>query len=152
MTSKRYLLRCSIARAVSSASSSRSIRSAMSSRSVSTLERVDRFADEIADQQSEQRVALERCEAHRGLCVGAKRVEPLLGQRVHRSLPRFARLASCLEVAETGESLGLDVVLALTCPVEHAPAACHAQEVVRAGAAAADEAEDLVREEAQLSA
>jgi len=63
----------------------------------------------------------------------------------------LARLRARLEVAELGQALGLDVVLALAGPVEHAPAPRHAQEVVRAGAVAAHEAEDLVREQAQLS-
>ena len=124
----------------------------MSSRRVEHAGAGDRFSDEVAEQEPEERVALERREAHRSLRVLAQSLEPLLRERVHRALAGLAGFASCLEVAELREPLWLDVVLALSGPVEHAPPSRHPQEVVRPRAAATDEAEDLVREEAELSA
>ena len=79
-------------------------------------------------------------------------LEPLLGERVDSALAGLAGFASCLEVAELREPLWLGVVLAFSGPVEHSPPLRHPQEVVRARAAATDEAENLVREEAEFSA
>jgi hypothetical protein len=61
-------------------------------------------------------------------------------------------LAAGVQVSELCEPLRLDVVLALAGPVQHATTSCEAQQIVCAGAPATDEAEDLVREQAQLSA
>ena len=105
------------------------------------------------DQQAEERLALERREARPGCgAYVAQRLEPLVGERVDGPLAGLARLLARLEVAEPGEPLRLDVVLALAGPVEHPAAPRHAQQVVGAGARPADEAEDLVGEEGQLVA
>src|SRR5262249_32675419 len=74
-----------------------------------------------------------------------------VGEGVDRALPGLARLCARGEVAELREPLRLDVVLALPGPVEDPAVPRHLQEVVRAGSAVADEAEDLVREEAELA-
>ena len=108
------------------------------------------LAHEVGDQQPQQRLALDRREGDRRLRPRAQRLEPLVGQRVDRPLARLARLLARLEVAELGQPLGLDVVLAFARPVEDPAAPGHLQQVVRAHALAADEAEDLVREQAEL--
>ena len=82
--------------------------------------------------------------------VLAQRVESLVGERVDGALAGLAGLLAGVEVAEVREPLGLGVVLALAGPGEHPAALRHAQQVVRAGAVAADEAEDLDGEEAEF--
>ena len=111
-----------------------------------------RLSDEVAEEESEERIALEWREAHWCLRVLVESVEPLLGERVNGAFAGLARFASCLEVAELREPLWLDVVLAFSGPVEHPPLSRHPQEVVRARAAATDEAENLVREQTEFSA
>ena len=86
------------------------------------------------------------------LRILAQRLESLLGERVDGALAGLARLLAGFEVAELREPLRLGVVLALAGPVEHPAALRHPQQVVRARAPAADEAEDLVGEEAELRA
>ena len=54
------------------------------------------------------------------------------------------------EVDQFREPLGLGVALALARPGEHAAALRQPQQLVRPGAVAPDEAEDLDREEAEL--
>ena len=110
------------------------------------------LADEVRDQKPKQRLALERRERDGRPRVRAQRVEPLFREPVDGSLSRPAGRLPGLEVPEPGEPLRLRVVLALSSPVEHAPAPGQPQEVVRAGALAPDEAEDLVREQAQVTA
>jgi hypothetical protein len=56
------------------------------------------------------------------------------------------------QVAEPGEALGFGVVLARAGVGQHPPALRQADEIVRARAGPADEAEDLMGEEAQLLA
>src|SRR5262249_16242152 len=100
---------------------------------------------------TKERVALDRNEADRGVGVVAQRLEPFLGQRVDGALTGLPRLLACLQVSELGQSFRLDVVLALTRPGEEAATPCHPQQVVCACASLPDKAEDLVREQAQLS-
>ena len=79
-----------------------------------------------------------------------QRVQTLGGERVDRPLTGLARLLARLQVAEPREALGLDVVLALSRPVEHTPASRHAHQIVCARATGSHESEDLVGEEGQL--
>ena len=72
-------------------------------------------------------------------------------KRVDSPLAGFPRLLPRVQVAEAREPLRLGVVLALAGPVQDSAAADHPSEVVRRCATAPDEAEDLVREEAQTS-
>src|SRR5262249_45985130 len=106
---------------------------------------------EVCDEEANQELALDRCELNRGLRPGAKRLDPFRGQRVDGSLTRLPRLLPGLEVAELGEALRLDVVLALPGPGEHPAALRHAEQVVRTRATASDEPEDLVRKEGQVA-
>ena len=112
----------------------------------------DRFSDEVAEEEPEERVALERRDAHRRSRVVGERRESPVSECVDSAFAGLARFATCLEVAEPCEPLWLDVVLALSGPVEDSAALGHPKKVVRAGAAATDEPEDLVREEAELRA
>jgi hypothetical protein len=81
-----------------------------------------------------------------------QRLKTPLGKGVHGALASFARLSARREVAKTGESLGLGVVLALTRPGEEPSTPCQAQQIVWPGTLASDEAENLVREQAELGA
>jgi hypothetical protein len=58
--------------------------------------------DEVGDQESQERVALDRGEANRGLRVVSERLETLVGQRVDRALACLPGLLACLQVAELG--------------------------------------------------
>ncbi|HEU0335437.1 MAG TPA: MMPL family transporter, partial [Gaiellaceae bacterium] len=107
--------------------------------------------DEIGEQQPQQRLALQGRERDGRAGVGAECVEAPIGERVDRPFACLAGLAPRFEVAEPGQPLRLDVVLALARPVEHAPAARHPKQVVRARAPAPDEREDLEREQGQLA-
>jgi fluoride exporter len=109
-----------------------------------------RLTDEIAQEQTQERIALERREAHRSPRVLTESLEPLVRQGVDRSLARSTGLAARVQVSELRKPFRFDVVLALARPVEHSPPTRQPEEVVRASAAAADEAEDLVGEQAQL--
>ena len=62
----------------------------------------DLFAHQVADEQAEQGVALERSEGDRGGGVLLERLESLVGQRVDRALAGLAGLLARLEVAELG--------------------------------------------------
>ena len=62
----------------------------------------------------------------------------------------LAWLGARRQVSELGEPLGLDVVLALTGPVEDPAVLRHPEEIVRAGPAGAYQAKDLVGEQAQF--
>ena len=110
------------------------------------------LADEVGDQEPQEWIALQGRERRGRLRVGAQGVDALLRQPVDGSLSRLARLLLRLEVAEPGEPLRLRVVLALAGPVEHAAATREAEEIVGARTSAPDEAQDLVREEAQVIA
>ena len=94
----------------------------------------------------------ERGEVHRRRRPLRQRVEAAIGEGVDGALAGLPRLLARVEIAEPGEALGLDVVPALTGPVEHAAAPRHPQQVVRRSAVAPDQAEDLVGEERQLVA
>src|SRR5581483_4602968 len=108
------------------------------------------LADEIGREQPDQRLAPERRETHgRGRPL-AQRREALLGEGVHGALARLAGLPACGEVPEPGESLRLDVVLALAGPREETASPRHAQQVVGARAAAADERQRLVGEQGEV--
>ena len=122
----------------------------MSSRSVATLSRVTSSPTRSATSSRSSGSLLTGVNASGVRAHALQRLEALVAERVDRALARLARLLARLEVAEPGQPLGLDVVLALAGPVEQAVALGHPQEVVRAHALAADEAEDLVREEAEL--
>ena len=107
--------------------------------------------EDIAEEEPEQPLVAQ-LEDH-VLAVGQPLVQHTLAlrrQRVDGPLARAAGLLARLQVAQLGQPLRLDVVLALARAVEDAAALGHPQQVVRAGAGAADEAEDLVREEAEL--
>jgi osmotically-inducible protein OsmY len=108
------------------------------------------LADKVANQQAQESVTLHRSDRDGSARIIPERVQTLVGERVHRALPRLARFLAGLQVAELREPLRLDVVLALAGPIEHAAAPGHAQQVVRTRSAAADETEDLVGKERQL--
>jgi hypothetical protein len=105
---------------------------------------------QVGDQQAEQQLALDGGEAHRGPGPRAKRLQALVGQCIDGARAGLTRLGACRQVSELGEPFGLDVVLALTCPVENPPVPRHPEEIVRAGPVRPDEAEDLVGEQAQF--
>jgi hypothetical protein len=106
--------------------------------------------DQVGDQQADQQLAFDRGEAHRGPGPRAERFQALVRQRVNGALPGLARLGARRQVSELGQPLGLDVVLALTGPVEDPTVPRHPEEIVRPGLVRADEAEDLVGEQAQF--
>ena len=106
---------------------------------------------QVGDEQAQERVALERRDGDRRPRVGAQRSQPLVGERVDGALAGLARLLARVQVTEAGQPLRFGVVLALARPGQHATALGQAQQVVGARALAADEAEDLVREEGQVS-
>jgi hypothetical protein len=111
----------------------------------------DHLSDQVGDQQPEEQVALDGDEACGRPGVLAERLEALLRQRVDGPLARLSRLLSRSEVPEAREPLRLRVVLALACPVQDPSALDHPSKLVRRGAGAPDEAQDLVGEEAQVS-
>ena len=122
----------------------------MSARSVAELSRVTSSPTRSATSSRSSGSLLNGVNASGVRAHVAQRLEALVGERVDRPLARLAGLLARLEVAELGQPLGLDVVLALARPVEEAVALGHPQQVVRADALAADEAEDLVGEQAEL--
>src|SRR6059036_2016107 len=111
----------------------------------------DLLADEVADQQAKEGLALQRREAHGRARVVAQRRETLVGERVHGAFTGLPGLLAGGEIAEPREPLRLGVVLALAGPGEHPAPLCEPQEVVGAGAGSPDEAENLVGEEAELT-
>ena len=92
----------------------------------------DLLADEVANQQAEQRVGLERCERDRRPRVRLQRGGAFVSECVDGSRARLSRLLAGREVSELGQPLGLGVVLALARPREESAALCEAQQVVRA--------------------
>src|SRR5262249_32028648 len=110
----------------------------------------DLLADEVAEQQPHERVALQRGDGDRRACVVGQRAATSLRKGVDGALSRLPRFLACVEVPEPGEALRFDVVLALAGPVEDAAVLGHPQQVVCACAALADETEDLVGEQRQL--
>ena len=79
-----------------------------------------RLAHEVREEEAQEEVALERDEGGRGARVRTERLEALLGERLDGPLASLAGLRAGGEVAEPRETLWLDVVLALSRPVEHA--------------------------------
>jgi hypothetical protein len=67
----------------------------------------DVLADEVADQEAEQCVALDRHECDRRLGVFVERVESLLGERVDGAFAGLAGFLAGREVAELRDSLRL---------------------------------------------
>ena len=143
--SLRYFSRCGSVAAVSSATSRRARRSARSSRIVSRLSRTG--ASPTRSAASSRRIGSETsCGCCGRVCHPlAQRVEPLLRQLVVRPRVRAAGRLAGAEVAEQLEPLRLGVVLALGRGLVDAALPHHPHEVVRPGAAAADEHEHGVR-------
>src|SRR5690348_3510175 len=110
----------------------------------------DLLTHEVADQQAQERIALERRERDRRAGVVGERLTAFRRQRVDRPVARLARLLPGGEVPELGKPFRLRVVLALPGPGEHAPAAGESQQVVSPGTGPPDQPENLVGEERQL--
>ena len=115
-----------------------------------TTRRLEVHRQEVADQQAEQRLALQWCDGAACLRPLRQRLASLVGERVDGALARPAGLLAGRQVAELREALGLGVVLALSRPGEHPSALGHLQEVVGAGSLTADQAEDLAGGQAEF--
>src|SRR4029079_1356665 len=76
----------------------------------------DRLADEVADQEPKQRVALDRGDRDRRPGVLGQRLPAPLREGVDGAGARLARLRARRKVAVRGQALRLRVVLALTGP------------------------------------
>jgi hypothetical protein len=88
----------------------------------------DILADEVADQEAKERVALDRRDGDRGVGVLRESLQALVREGVDGALARLARFLACVEIPESGEPFRLDVVLALTSPGEDPSALGHVQE------------------------
>jgi hypothetical protein len=78
----------------------------------------DFFPDEVGDQEPEQQLTLDGSEQDGSPGPGVERFETLVRQRVNGALAGLARLCARRQIAELGQPLGLDVVLALPRPAE----------------------------------
>jgi hypothetical protein len=110
----------------------------------------DRVVDEIGRQELDDRLVLDARKGRRLRHPRAESSPAAVGERVVRPLARLPRLLARREIPEPLEPLRLGVEVALRAAPVDPPLAHHPDEVVRTGAALADERQDGVREGSQF--